>query len=150
MDQALDKCTFHMLRDIAWCLSNFKKGEISQPFELIARAVPALVRAMQRTDIDAAGVDIVWGLYYFTQQASSESLICLVNTVGSVPKLIELTQHQNLKIAIPAIRTVGNIVSSDESHLFQSAIEAGTLQVFREMVDHSKAVIRKEVCLCIQ
>ena len=56
-----------MLRDIAWCLSNFMKGEISPPFELIAPAVPALIRAMQRTDIDAAVVDIVWGLYYFTQ-----------------------------------------------------------------------------------
>jgi hypothetical protein len=63
------------------------KGKIPPQLAQVAPGLPALVRALQRTDMDVVINDIIWGLSFFTQTAQEDSLVCLVNT-GGVPRII--------------------------------------------------------------
>ena len=68
MSAALDRAqaASSFLRNVAWCLSNFMKGKVAPHHDLVAPAVPALIRALQRTEQDVVINDIVWGLSFFT------------------------------------------------------------------------------------
>ena len=54
------------MRNLAWCLANMLKGERQAQIELIAPSIPALARALIRTENDNVVNDIVWGFSYFT------------------------------------------------------------------------------------
>jgi len=132
------------LRNISWCLSNFMKGLKPPHFPHVALGVPALIRAIQRTDMDVVINDIIWGISFFTQTAEEENLRCLVAT-GGVPRIIQLIEHAQMQIGIPALRTIGNLLSASKPDLPQVAIDAGILQAFGRLIDHPKQVMRKEV-----
>ena len=89
------------------------KGNVPPAFELVAPGVPALVRALIRTQNEQAINDITWGLSFFTQNGTVESLQCLIQA-GAVPRLTQLIEHSSMQIAVPALRTVGNILSANE------------------------------------
>lgn len=54
------------LRNVAWCLSNFMKGDSLPPIELNLPAIPSLVRALQRSTRNDIINDIIWGLSFGT------------------------------------------------------------------------------------
>ena len=62
------------LRNIAWCLANFMKGDQPPNLQLVAPAVPSLVRALLRSTRSDVLNDIVWGLSFFTQQADPQAI----------------------------------------------------------------------------
>ena len=62
------------MRNIAWCLSNFMKGDDLPDIELILPGVPSLVRALHRSTREETINDIMWGLSYFTQTADDRAL----------------------------------------------------------------------------
>ena len=126
-----------MIRNLSWCLSNFMKGKRRAPFEQIAPGVPALVRALQRTEQADVINDIIWGLSFFTQEADEPSLRCLID-VGGVPKIIQLIDHINVQIAIPALRVVGNFLASDQHTINRVVIDADIIGVYGRMIDHPK------------
>lgn len=66
------------MRNMAWCLSNFVKGQEEPELAHVAQGIPALVRALERTDQDEVINDIVWGLSYFTQSADPQKLTCFI------------------------------------------------------------------------
>ena len=57
-------------RNIAWCLSNFMKGDDHPPdLQIVAPAVPSLVRTLIRSTRKEILSDIIWAFSYFTQEA---------------------------------------------------------------------------------
>ena len=56
-----------------------------------------------------------------------------------------LLNHQNVAIAIPCLRTIGNIVTGDDDQT-QLAVEAGLIGALNEIIQHNKRTIRKESC----
>lgn len=57
-------------RNIAWCLSNFMKGDDHPPdLQIVAPAVPSLVRTLIRSSRKEILSDIIWAFSYFTQEA---------------------------------------------------------------------------------
>ena len=66
------------MKNVSWCLANMLKGERQAPIELIAPSIPALARAIMRTENDSVVNDIVWGFSYFTQNGSNDRLACIV------------------------------------------------------------------------
>lgn len=59
--------------------------------------------------------------------------------------MINLLNHQNVAVAIPSLRTIGNIVTGDDSQT-QVAIEAGLIPALNEIINHNKKTVRKEAC----
>lgn len=53
--------------------------------------------------------------------------------------------HKNIAIAVPTIRSIGNIVSSNVFDP-QTAIDSGILSKLNDLIQNKKKTIRKEVC----
>ena len=150
MSAALDRAQTGstQLRNVAWCLSNFMKGKVAPPLDLILPAVPALIRALQRTEQDVVILDVIWGLSFLTADSNPASLNTIINA-GGIPILIRLLEHANLQISIPALRTIGNILASHDRDVSGVVINAGILELYSRMIDHNKQVMRKEVAWCL-
>ena len=89
MAMALDlaEANSSAMRNISWCLANFMKGDELPQYELVAPAIPALVRALQRTELEEVIIDVTWGFSFITRDSNMEALKCMV-TSGSIPKLL--------------------------------------------------------------
>ena len=61
-----------------------------------------------------------------------------------MPRLTQLIEHHSEKIAVPALRIVGNILSSNDLDIAQVAVNAGVLGLFACLIDHPKQIMRKE------
>lgn len=109
------------LRNIAWCLSNLHKGAERADFTLISASIPYMARALIRTELDVVCNDICWALSFFTQEGTTESLQCLLYP-ELVSRLMQLIEHPNIQIAVPAMRIVGNITSSSDPTVASVAI----------------------------
>ena len=58
-------------------------------------------------------------------------------------KLINLMKHENVAIAIPCLRTIGNIVTGDDQET-QMAINANLIPTLAQILTHVKKTVRKE------
>ena len=61
-----------------------------------------------------------------------------------MPLLIKLIDHPSVSISVPALRTIGNVVSSDQAEISNAAIEAGIVPLLATLLDHPKPILRKE------
>jgi importin subunit alpha-1 len=69
----------------------------------------------------------------------------LVLKTGVVPHLIKLLDHPYLSILIPALRTLGNIVTGSDMQTTQ-VVEFNALPKFIELLSHDKRAVRREAC----
>ena len=58
-------------------------------------------------------------------------------------------EHEKISIAVPALRTIGNFLSSPFPELAALAIDAGVLELFARLIDHPKQALRKELIWCV-
>jgi len=68
-----------------------------------------------------------------------------VLNAGVAPRLVELLGSTTTAVQTPALRTVGNIVTGDDSQT-QFIINLNALPALLWMLDNSKKNIRKEAC----
>ena len=61
-----------------------------------------------------------------------------------MPYLTKLVEHVNVSISVPALRTIGNVVSSDQAEIARPAIDAGVIPLLAALLDHQKQILRKE------
>jgi hypothetical protein len=61
------------------------------------------------SDDDAIVIDSTWGISYLTD-GNNDKIQAIVDH-GFVPRLVQLLQHSNQDVHIPALRAVGNIVT---------------------------------------
>ena len=54
-------------------------------------------------------------------------------------------RHENVAIAIPCLRTVGNITTGDDTQT-DVAIQANLIPTLNELLSHQKKTVRKEAC----
>ena len=59
--------------------------------------------------------------------------------------MIALLRHENVAIAIPCLRTIGNIVTGDDSQT-QMAVDSGLVDALNQIISHPKKTVRKESC----
>jgi len=74
-----------------------------------------------------------------------KSCIPLLLNSGVLPRIVQLLEHEQLAISVSCLRTIGNILTGDDSET-QAAIDAGALQALSRLITHSKKAVRKEVC----
>ncbi|CAH2068750.1 unnamed protein product [Thlaspi arvense] len=141
--QLNERSKLSMLRNATWTLSNFCRGKPPTPFEEVRPALPILQQLIHLNDEEVL-TDACWALSYLSDgpndkiQAVIEASVC--------PRLVELLLHPSPTVLIPALRTVGNIVTGDDTQT-QFVIDNGVLPCLYQLLNQNhKKSIKKEAC----
>ncbi|KAK3036752.1 hypothetical protein RJ639_029717 [Escallonia herrerae] len=135
-----------MLRNATWTLSNFCRGKPQPAFDQTRPALPALQRLIHSTDEEVL-TDACWALSYLSDGTNDK--IQAVIEAGVCPRLIELLLHPSPSVLIPALRTVGNIVTGDDMQT-QFVINHQALPCLHNLLTNNyKKSIKKEACWTI-
>ncbi|XP_004228994.1 importin subunit alpha-2 [Solanum lycopersicum] len=146
LSQLNEHAKLSMLRNATWTLSNFCRGKPQPPFEQVRPALSALQRLVHSNDEEVL-TDACWALSYLSDGTNDK--IQAVIEAGVCPRLVELLMHPSPSVLIPALRTVGNIVTGDDLQT-QCIIEHGALACLLSLLSHShKKSIKKEACWTI-
>lgn len=135
-----------MLRNATWTLSNFCRGKPQPSFDQTKPALPTLERLINSND-DEILTDACWALSYLSDGTNDK--IQAVIESGVCPRLVELLLHASPSVLIPALRTVGNIVTGDDMQT-QCIIDHRALPCLLNLLNQSyKKSIKKEACWTI-
>ncbi|XVF80638.1 hypothetical protein PTKIN_Ptkin15bG0090200 [Pterospermum kingtungense] len=118
-----------MLRNATWTLSNFCRGKPQPSFE-------------QEVLTDAC-----WALSYLSDGTNDK--INAVIEAGVCPRLVELLLHPLPTVLIPALRTVGNIVTGDDTQTQCIINHQGLTCLLNLLTNNYKKSIKKEACWTI-
>jgi importin subunit alpha-2 len=99
-------------RNVSWCLTNLCRGNPVPPFIKIKPAVIALAKVLIENTKKEILSDVVWAFSY-TTDAGKESFKTIIDT-GMLPKLIILMETDDLSVSVPALRTIGNILTGTD------------------------------------
>lgn len=135
-----------MLRNATWTLSNFCRGKPPAPFEQVKPALPVLRHLIHLNDEEVL-TDACWALSYLSDGPNDK--IQAVIESGVCPRLMQLLLHPSPTVLIPALRTVGNIVTGDDSQT-QYVLDNNVLPCLHQLLtqNHKKS-IKKEACWTI-
>ncbi|XP_020591450.1 importin subunit alpha-like [Phalaenopsis equestris] len=135
-----------MIRNATWTLSNLVRGNPRPAFEQIRDSLPVLQRLVHSTDEEVLS-DACWALSYMTDGANDR--IQAVIGAGVCQRLVELIIYPSPTVLVPALRTVGNIVSGDDVQT-QCILDNGVLPCLFHLLTRSyKKSIKKEACWTI-
>ncbi|KAL0375844.1 UNVERIFIED_CONTAM: Importin subunit alpha-4 [Sesamum calycinum] len=112
LSQLNDNSKLSMLRNATWTLSNFCRGKPPTPFEQVRPALPVLRQLIHLNDEEVL-TDACWALSYLSDGTNDK--IQAVIEAGVCQRLVELLLHPSPTVLVPALRTVGNIVTGDDA-----------------------------------
>ncbi|KAK2640334.1 hypothetical protein Ddye_028129 [Dipteronia dyeriana] len=81
----------------------------------------------------------------FTMDRIMDSVLIFMNVL---PRLLQLLEYPSNKVCIPALRTLGNLVTGDNTQT-QRVLDEGFLSYLHNFLEHSNRIIRKETCWII-
>lgn len=132
----------NIVRNSTWTLTNFLRGD-ELPAEEIQRAIiPTLANILMITKVSAIMVDAIWGLSY-ASDGGIPSNIMILGVENIVPRLLELATHEQHKISLPAIRTIGNIATGPLEHI-KPFIDTGLIDILKSTLGNEEHLLRKE------
>jgi HEAT repeat protein len=132
-----------MLRTVTWAISNLCRGKPAPVAEKIFPALAVLVQLLASSQDEEVLADAGWAVSYLSDGSNEKIEACL--QAGLVPTMIRLMGHTALSVVVPALRTLGNIVSGTEGQT-QAVLDSGGLQVLIPHLHSQRAGIRKETC----
>ncbi|AQK92815.1 hypothetical protein Zm00014a_042095 [Zea mays] len=146
LQQLNEHAKLSMLRNATWTLSNFCRGKPQPNFDQVKPALPALQHLIHSQDEEVL-TDACWALSYLSDGTNDK--IQAVIESGVFPRLVELLMHPSASVLIPALRTVGNIVTGDDMQT-QCVIDNQALPCLLNLLttNHKKS-IKKEACWTI-
>ncbi|KAL1221524.1 Importin subunit alpha-6 [Cardamine amara subsp. amara] len=135
-----------MLRNATWTLSNFCRGKPQPEFEKTLPALLVLERILHSSDEEIL-TDACWALSYLSDGTNDK--IGTVLDSGVVPRLVLLLAHQPPSVLIPALRTIGNLVTGDDMQT-QAVLNHQPLPALLNLLTKTyKKSIKKETCWTI-
>lgn len=146
LSQLNENSKLSMLRNATWTLSNFCRGKPPAPFEQVKPALPVLRHLIHLNDEEVL-TDACWALSYLSDGPNDK--IQAVIEAGVCPRLMQLLLHPSPTVLIPALRTVGNIVTGDDNQT-QYVLDNNVLPCLHQLLtqNHKKS-IKKEACWTI-
>lgn len=146
LSQLNEHSKLSMLRNATWTLSNFCRGKPPTPFEQVKPALPVLQQLIHVNDEEVL-TDACWALSYLSDGPNDK--IQAVIEAGVCTRLVQLLLHPSATVLIPALRTVGNIVTGDDAQT-QFMIDNGALPcLYQLLTQNHKKSIKKEACWTI-
>ncbi|GJD08280.1 Importin subunit alpha [Galdieria sulphuraria] len=142
LQQLSQPAKLSMLRNATWTLSNFCRGKPQTPFDLIRPALNTLAQLIYSND-DMILADACWALSYLSDGPNDK--IQAVIESGVTRRLVELLTHQSIAVQTPSLRTIGNIVTGDDTQT-QVVINCDALPCLNSLLGSHKKSIRKEAC----
>ncbi|CAA2969319.1 importin subunit alpha-like [Olea europaea subsp. europaea] len=106
------KLSLSMLRNATWTLSNFCRGKPQPQFEQQVKPAFLAFAHLIHTNDEVILTDACRALSYLSDGTNDK--IQAVIKAGVCPRLVELLLHPSPSVLIPALRTVGNIVTGDD------------------------------------
>ncbi|KAJ2326842.1 hypothetical protein GGH92_010163, partial [Coemansia sp. RSA 2673] len=124
-----------MLRNATWTLSNFCRGKSPQPaWESIAPALPVLSKLVYSVD-DEILTDACWAISYLSD-GSNDKIQAVIES-GVCRRLVELLMHPMTTVQTPALRSIGNIVTGDDTQT-QTILNGGALAALLSLLNSPK------------
>lgn len=143
LEQLKDTSKLSMLRNGTWTLSNFCRGKPQPDFNQVKLALPTLARLIHTNDEEVL-TDACWALSYLSD-GSNDKIQEVINA-GVCRRLVELLMNPSASVLVPALRTVGNIVTGDDNQT-QIIINCAALPCLLHLLTASqKKSIKKEAC----
>jgi len=143
-----DKCQpkLTMIRNATWCMSNFCRGKPKPDFTQIQACIPVLAKLIMQSDPEVL-TDSCWALSYVTddQTKGNIKIQSVVEQPGICARLIYLLQHGTNAVQVPALRTIGNIVTGDDRQT-QAMLEQKPLPALLGTLSCQRKSLRKETC----
>lgn len=138
-----------MIQNATWTLSNLCRGKPPQPkFDQVKICLPKLNELIYSDDNQVL-TDACWTLSYLSDSDSNQlEQVQAVVEAGCPARLIELLMHANNAVKIPALRTIGNIVTGDDIQT-QVIVSNGALLKLLVLLNSERKGIRKEACWTI-
>ncbi|KAK4407929.1 Importin subunit alpha [Sesamum angolense] len=122
------------------------RGKPQPQFEQVKAALPALAHLIHTNDEEVL-TDACWALSYLSDGTNDK--IQAVIEAGVCPRLVELLLHPSPSVLIPALRTVGNIVTGGDIQT-QVIIDNRALPCLLNLLTQNyKKSIKKEACWTI-
>ncbi|KAL9653533.1 hypothetical protein ABK040_016610 [Willaertia magna] len=141
----LAKHRISMTRNFSWTLSNCLRGKPSPDWELVKDCYPLLCELIYNSD-EAVLTDCCWALSYMADTTNGLTEIARNRTL--LKRLVELCLHHQPVIITPALRTIGNVATGNDTET-QSLIDVGALTVLTSCLSRKKKSIRKEAAWTI-
>ncbi|KAK6915652.1 Importin-alpha, importin-beta-binding domain [Dillenia turbinata] len=133
LTQLNEHAKLSMLRNATWTLSNFCRGKPQPSFDQTKPTLPALERLIHSNDEEVL-TDACWALSYLSD-STNDKIQAVIEAAPSV--------------LIPALRTVGNIATGDDSQT-QCIINHQALPCLKNLLSNNyKKSIKKEACWTI-
>ncbi|CAA0843298.1 Importin subunit alpha-1 [Striga hermonthica] len=146
LSQFNDQAKLSMLRNATWTLSNFCRGKPQPQFEQVKPALAAIAHLIHTNDEEVL-TDACWALSYLSDGTNDK--IQAVIEAGVCPRLIELLLHPSASVLIPALRTVGNIVTGDDLQTQVIINHQALPRLLNLLIQNHKKSIKKEACWTI-
>ncbi|XP_045790638.1 importin subunit alpha-1-like isoform X1 [Trifolium pratense] len=146
LSQLNEQAKLSMLRDAMWTLLNFLSGKPQPQFEEVRPVLPALQHLLFSNDEEVL-TETCWALS-FLSDGSSDKIQAVIDA-GVCGRLVQLLLHPSPSVLIPALRTVGNIVTGDHMQT-QAVINHGSLPCLLSLLTHNHdKSIQIEACWTI-
>merc|ERR1711904_443823 len=141
------KSQISLLRNCIWTLSNLCRSKPQPRFENISAVIPVVTALLYSYDSEVL-IDCCWALSYLSDGTNDK--IQAVLDAGIAKRLTRILTDAalspNAVILVPALRTIGNIVTGDDEQT-DEMVASGVLTCLGNMLIYSfKKSIRKEAC----
>lgn len=105
-------------------------------------AIPVAARLIYSLDKEIE-VDALWTLVFLSDGADTKQEAVAAETVCQ--RLVLLLKTNELPYLVPAVRTIGNLMSGDDQTT-QKVIDNGALNALLPLLSHVRSGVRKEAC----
>lgn len=113
----------------------------------VREAIPTLAEIVRSSSDEEVLSDALWALSYLTD--GDDARIGVVLETGIAVRLVTCLTNVSSKIKLPALRTIGNIVTGADQ-LTQQVVDAGALPLLGQLITAgTKMQERKEACWAI-
>lgn len=135
-----------LVRHTIWAISNLCRGKPKPSFAAVQPAVKiACGLIMTQTDVEIL-TDACWALSYLADDDTPKnSQIQMIINTGVLPRLVRCLANSKEKLVIPALRTIGNIVTGDD-HQTEACVKAEIVPELVHLISHKNKNVRKESC----